>query len=89
MLINLFGEYVMKSKLIFMLICSIPMLMIAAQPASQSTTNESKIPYDLHPEHDKTDVYAIQLDSSEEEQDEEEQELEDLEKYEKSKHKTE
>lgn len=74
----------MKSKFISIFMCSIaPMFLSAAQPA----VSQDKIPYDLHDEHDKTDIYAIQLDSSEEELDEEEDELEDLQNYEQSKKK--
>ncbi len=72
----------MKSKFVFILMsCFLPMFLSATETAN----SEDKIPYDMHGEHDKTDIFAIQLDSSEEEQDEEEEELEDLQKYEQSK----
>lgn len=58
-----------------------PMLLSATQPA----VNEDRIPYDLHPEHDKTDIFAIPVDMSEEEEEQEEEELEELQKYEQSK----
>lgn len=57
------------------------MVLSATPPAA----NEEKIPYDLHGEHDKTDIFAIPLDSSEQEEEEEEENLEELQKYEQSK----
>lgn len=72
----------MKLKLISTFILSfIPIVLCQ----NQLSAYEDKIPYDLHDEHDKTDIFAIQLDSSEEDLDEEEEELEELEKYEQDK----
>lgn len=65
----------MKSKFLSLLMCCFAPLFLCA---AESTVKDDKIPYDLHDEHDKTDIYAIQLDSSEEELDEEEGQLEDL-----------
>lgn len=56
--------------------------------APSTSTNQDKIPYDLHGEHDKTDIFAIPLDSSEEEEEQEEEELEELQKHEQEKKKS-
>lgn len=69
----------MKAKLISLFICSLAPLFLFAEPTTD------KIPYNLHDEHDKTDIYAIPLDSSEEDQDEEEDDLEDIQRYEQEK----
>lgn len=71
----------MKSKFLS-IFCSTIFSMLCF---TQLSAHDDTIPYDLHPEHDKTDVFAIQLDSSEEELEEEEEELEELEKYEQHK----
>lgn len=71
----------MKLKLTSLfLFCFAPFVLNAHSAAEQDT-----IPYDLHDEHDKTDIYAIQLDSSEEELDEEENQLENIQKEEQAK----
>lgn len=68
----------MKSKIVYFLLCCLmPLFLSADQP--QPAAKDDKIPYTLHGEHDKTDIYAIPLDSSEEEEDEEEDELEEQE----------
>ena len=50
----------------------------AAAPAWNEGQYNDNPPYDFHGEIDKTDIFAIPLDNSEEEQDEE---LESMEKY--------
>lgn len=68
----------MKSKF-FYIFCSLVSLIFSG---AQLSAHDETPTYDLHDEHDKTDIFAIQLDSSEEELAEEEDELEGLEKYE-------
>lgn len=60
----------------------LPLFLCAAQPVSGG-----KIPYDLHPEHDKTDIFAIPLDDSEEEENQEMAELEALQEKQQNKKK--
>jgi hypothetical protein len=50
----------------------------AASPAASKAQYNDNPPYNFHGEIDKTDIYAIPLDNSEESQDEE---LESFEKY--------
>lgn len=67
----------MKAKFVSIFMCSIVPMFLSA---TQASVNEDKVPYDLHDEHDKTDIFALQLDSSEEEEQDEEDddELEDF-----------
>lgn len=52
----------------------------SADEPKSAQSKPNTIPYNLHEEADKTDSFAVGLDSSEEEQDEELEELHQLEK---------
>lgn len=64
----------MKMKLVSIFLSAIVPLFLSADTSAET------IPYNLHDEHDKTDIYAIPLDSSEEDLDDEEDDLEDSQK---------
>ncbi|QLH36114.1 MAG: hypothetical protein HWD61_08260 [Parachlamydiaceae bacterium] len=71
----------MKQKLISTLLFSVTPFICFAN----STESSDKIPYTLHAEHDKTDIYAIPVDSSEAEEEEEQEHLEEIQQEEQAK----
>jgi hypothetical protein len=77
----------MKSKLLsFFIFCALPLCLSATdETIPQKGSGTQNIPYDLHKEHDTTDIFAIQLDESEETENEEMYELEQIQKEEQAK----
>jgi hypothetical protein len=64
-----------KNVLCALLFCAAPLFVNAD---ATTDNNLEHIPYDLHREHDTTDIFAIPLDDSEEEEKLEMQQLEAL-----------
>lgn len=68
-----------------MICATVPFFATAADTNTKPAANSEKIPYNLHPEHDKTDIFAIPVDDSEEEEDQEMADLKALQAKEQTK----